>query len=74
VIAGDLVVAAMGPLCAFEFRQDVGEMPDKKGLRLVGLAYGCAVAIIAMIALVVVTGHINTAVEARPDPVMLSAR
>ncbi len=49
-------------------------MPDKKGLRLVGLAYGCAVAIIAMIALVVVTGHINTAVEASPDQVLLSAR
>jgi|APFEC2959095136_1045048.scaffolds.fasta_scaffold07910_2 hypothetical protein len=49
-------------------------MPDKKGLRLVGLAYGCVVAIIAMIALVVVTGHINTAVEASPDPVILSSR
>jgi hypothetical protein len=49
-------------------------MPDKKGLRLVGLAYGCVVAIIALIALVVVTGHINTAVEARPDPVIMSAR
>ena len=49
-------------------------MPDRKGLRLVGLAYGCAVAIIALIALVVVTGHINMAVEARPDPVMVSAR
>lgn len=49
-------------------------MPDTKGLRLVGLAYGCAVAIIATIAMVVVTAHINTAVEARPDPVILSAR
>jgi hypothetical protein len=49
-------------------------MPDKKVLRLVGLAYGCVVAIIALIALVVVTGHINTAVEARPDPVIMSAR
>lgn len=49
-------------------------MPDRKGLRLVGLAYGCAVAIIALIALVVVTSHISMAVEARPDSVILSAR
>jgi hypothetical protein len=49
-------------------------MPDRNGLRLVGLAYGCVVAVIALIALVVVTGHINMAVEARPDPVILSAK
>jgi hypothetical protein len=49
-------------------------MPNRKGLRLLGLAYGCAVALIALVALVVVTGHINMAVEARPDPVILSAR
>jgi hypothetical protein len=49
-------------------------MPDRDGLRLVGYAYGCAVAIIGLITLVVVTAHINTAVQAHPDPVILSAR
>ncbi len=49
-------------------------MPDRNGLRLIGWAYGCVVAIIALITLVVVTGHINTAVEARPDSLILSAR
>ena len=49
-------------------------MPDRNGLRLVGLAYGCVVAIVAMITLVVVTGHINATVEAHSDPVVASAR
>lgn len=49
-------------------------MLDKKGLRLVGLAYGCAVAVITLIALVVVTSHINIAVEAHPELLVLSAR
>lgn len=46
-------------------------MPDRNGLRLVGLAYGCVVAIVAMITLVVVTGHISATVDARPDPVIV---
>jgi hypothetical protein len=49
-------------------------MPDRNGLRLVGLAYGCVVAIVALITLVVVTGHINATVEAHSDPVVASAR
>ncbi len=49
-------------------------MPDKKGLKLVGFAYGCAVAVIATIALIVVTSHIGMAVEAHSDQMVVSAR
>ncbi|MFZ5690349.1 MAG: hypothetical protein ACOY5F_03760 [Pseudomonadota bacterium] len=49
-------------------------MANGRGLRLVGFAYGAVVAIVALIALVVVTSHVNTAVEARPDPLIASAR
>lgn len=49
-------------------------MADRRGLRLIGWAYGGVVAIITLIALVVVTAHVNTPVEARSDAVILSAR
>jgi hypothetical protein len=49
-------------------------MADRRGLRLVGFAYGAVVAIIALIALVVVTSHVNMAVEAHSEPVLVSAR
>ncbi|MGV3634639.1 MAG: hypothetical protein ACO1NY_09860 [Pseudorhodoplanes sp.] len=49
-------------------------MADRRGLRLVGLAYGGVVVIVALIALVVVMSHVNTAVEARPDPLIASSR
>jgi hypothetical protein len=49
-------------------------MTDGRGLRLVGFAYGAVVAVIAAIALVVVTSHVDMAVEARPDPMIASAR
>jgi hypothetical protein len=49
-------------------------MADRKDLRLIGWAYGGVTAIVALIALVVVTAHVNTAVEARPDTAMTSAR
>lgn len=50
------------------------DMTDRRGLRLVGFAYGGVVAIVALIALVVVTSHVNMAVEAHSDPVIASAR
>jgi hypothetical protein len=49
-------------------------MADKRGLRLVGFAYGGVVAIVALIALVVVTSHVNMAVEAHPDRLAASTR
>jgi fumarate reductase subunit C len=49
-------------------------MADRRGLRLVGFAYCGVVVIVALIALVVVMSHVNTAVEARPDPLIASAR
>ncbi len=49
-------------------------MADRRGLRLVGFAYGAVVAIVSLIALVVVTSHVNMAVEAHPDPVVASTR
>ena len=49
-------------------------MADRRGLRLVGIAYGGVVAIVALIALVVVTSHVNMAVEARPDSQVAVAR
>jgi hypothetical protein len=48
-------------------------MADRKELRLIGWAYGGVTAIVALIALIVVTAHVNMAVEARPD-VMVSVR
>jgi hypothetical protein len=51
-----------------------GDMPDRQGLRLIGFAYGGVVAIVALIALVVVTSHVNMAVEARPDSLIASTR
>jgi hypothetical protein len=50
------------------------DMADRRGLRLVGFAYGCVVAVVALIALVVVTSHMNMAVEAHPDRAIASAR
>ncbi|HWV40355.1 hypothetical protein [Pseudorhodoplanes sp.] len=44
------------------------------GLRLIGCAYGSVVLIVAAIAFVVVTAHMNTPVEARPDSTVLSSR
>jgi hypothetical protein len=49
-------------------------MADRRGLRLVGIAYGGVVAIVALIALIVVTSHVNMAVEARPDALIAAAR
>jgi hypothetical protein len=49
-------------------------MADGRGLRLIGFAYGGIVAIVALIALVVVTSHVNMAVEARPDSLIASSR
>jgi hypothetical protein len=49
-------------------------MANRKELRLIGWAYGGVTAIIAAIALVVVTAHINTPVEARSETAVLSAR
>jgi hypothetical protein len=49
-------------------------MANRRGLRLVGFAYGGVVAIVALIALVVVTSHVNMAVEAHSDRVTVSAR
>ena len=49
-------------------------MADGRGLRLVGFAYCGVVAIVSLIALVVVTSHVNMAVEARPDSFIASAR
>lgn len=49
-------------------------MPDRRGLRLIGWFYGAVTAIVALIAIVVVSAHINTPVEARPDTVAVSAR
>jgi hypothetical protein len=49
-------------------------MADRKGLRLIGWAYGGVTAIVALIALVVVTAHVNTAVEARSDAIVTSVR
>ena len=49
-------------------------MTDRRGLRLVGIAYGGVVAIVALIALIVVTSHVNMAVEARPDALVAAAR
>jgi hypothetical protein len=49
-------------------------MADRNGLRLVGWFYGGVTAIISLIALVVVSAHVNTPVEARPDTVIISAR
>jgi len=51
-----------------------GDMTDRRGLRLVGIAYGGVVAIVALIALIVVTSHVNMAVEARPDALVAAAR
>jgi hypothetical protein len=49
-------------------------MTHRHGLRLIGWAYAGVVAIVALIAFVVVTSHVNMAVEARPDTTILSAR
>lgn len=49
-------------------------MADRRGLRLIGWAYGGVTAIVALIALVVVTAHVNSAVEARSGAVPLSLR
>jgi hypothetical protein len=49
-------------------------MADRNGLRLVGWFYGGVTAIIGLIALVVVSAHLNTPVEARPETVTISAR
>ena len=49
-------------------------MANRNGLRLIGWAYGGVTAIIAVIALVVVTAHVNTAIEAHPGTAVLSAR
>jgi hypothetical protein len=64
------------PLCRGDCGKDfaVGHMADRRGLRLVGFAYGGVVAIVALIALVVVTSHVNMTVEARPDSAIASAR
>jgi hypothetical protein len=51
-----------------------GDMTDRRGLRLIGFAYGGVVVVIALIALVVVTSHVNMAVEASPDSHIASAR
>lgn len=50
------------------------DMADKRGLRLVGLAYGGVVAIVGLIALVVVTSHVNMPVDAHPDQLIVSKR
>jgi hypothetical protein len=49
-------------------------MANRKGLRLLGWAYGGLTAIVSVIAIVVVTAHINTAVEARPEIVASSTQ
>lgn len=49
-------------------------MANGRGLKLIGWAYGGAVAIIALIALVMVTAHVNKPVEAHPNTLVLSAR
>jgi hypothetical protein len=59
-------------LCAIWGRDS--NMADAKVFRLIGWAYGGVTAIIVLIALVVVTAHVNTAVEARSETAVLSAR
>lgn len=49
-------------------------MPNRKELKLIGWAYGGVTAIIAAIALVVVSANINTPVEARSETAVVSAR
>lgn len=49
-------------------------MADAKLFRLIGWAYGGVTAIIVLIALIVVTAHVNIAVEARPDAAIISGR
>jgi len=49
-------------------------MTHARGLKLVGYAYGGVVAAIGLIALVVVTAHVNTPVAASPDRVHVSVR
>ena len=49
-------------------------MAGRNGLRLVGWFYGGVTAIIGLIALMVVSAHLNTPVEARPETVVISAR
>lgn len=52
----------------------VRDMANRRGLRLVGFAYGGVVVLVALTALIIVISHINTPVEARPDPLIASAR
>lgn len=49
-------------------------MPDRKGLRLLGWIYAAVSATVALIALAVVTAHVNSPVAARPQAVILSER
>lgn len=49
-------------------------MTNARVFRLIGWAYGSLTAIIILIALVVVTAHVNSPVEARRDSVILTAR
>jgi hypothetical protein len=48
-------------------------MPNRRGLRLIGWAYGGVVAIVALIAFFVVTSNLDMSVEARTEPTVFSA-
>ncbi|MGD9920240.1 MAG: hypothetical protein AB7V13_02180 [Pseudorhodoplanes sp.] len=43
-------------------------------LRLIGFAYGAVTATIVLVAVLVVTAHVGTPVEAHPEPVLVSAK
>lgn len=49
-------------------------MADRNGLRLIGWLFGGMTMIVALIALVVVSTHLNTPVEARAETLHMSAR
>jgi hypothetical protein len=60
--------------CDFGTQDGKTAMAHRNGLRLVGWLYGGVTAVIGLIALAVVTAHLNTPVEARPETVVISAR